>query len=164
MSAAQRARRRAWRSRLRAIAREERDERRVVRALDVCRERERRGDAGALRVGVAIELLSGSPRARVRNETPYRARIRADREARSPLHRIDGDNLRRRAQLLAQLVPVIVDGVPVLSTARVAAIVDTSWTVFEVRSDRYPIAWVYDGDSIDTYRRVVALRSKGGES
>lgn len=164
MSASKRARRRAWRSRLRAIAREERDERRVVRALDVCRERERRGDASALRVGMAFELLSGSPRARVRNETPYRARIREAREARSRVTVLQGDRLAQRASQLAKLVPEVIDGVPVQSTARVAVIVETSNTVFAVESDRYPIAWVYDGDSIETYRRVVALRTKGGES
>lgn len=162
MSAAKRARRRAWRSRLRAIAREERRDRRTVRALAVERERGRRGDDMSLRVAAAIEMLSGLSRGGL--TTAYRERVRRAREARSRVTVLQGDRLAQRASQLAKLVPEVIDGIPVQSTARVAVIVETSATVFAVDSDRYPIAWVYDGDSIETYRRVVALRSTGGES
>lgn len=163
MSAAKRARRRAWRSRLRARARGARLDARTNRAIAVERERSRRAELDGgnidtpIRVAAAIAELA-ERRKGDRLREVYGAVVRASRDVRARVTVTQGDRLAQRAEWLAALDPVVIDGIPVQSTARVVAIVETSATVFAVESDRYPIAWVYDGDSIDTYNRVRALR------
>lgn len=169
-SSAQRARRRAWRSRLRARARGARLDARTNRAIAVERERSRRAELAResvdtpIRVAAAIAELAERRRGDRWREM-YAAIVRAARGVRARVTVLQGDRLAMRAELLACRVPVVIDGVPVQSTARVASIVETSDTVIPTGPrEGMPVTWVYDGDSIETYRRVVALRTKGGES
>ena len=166
-SLAKRLRRAEWRARLARDARIERNDARVNRAIAIERERARRLDASAQRMAVAIAEVAERPRGDLVRAAEC-ALIREVREERATITVSQGDRLALRAQLLGRMTPVVLDGVPVQSTARVAAIVETSDTVIPAgaRFDRsgreYPVTWVYDGDSIETYRRVVARRSKGG--
>lgn len=86
----------------------------------------------------------------------------SDRIAREATRQgVTGDRLALRAALLARVPCVVLSTGPVQSTARVAIIVDTSDTVIPTgERDGLPVTWVYDGDSIDTYRRVRALRGE----
>lgn len=165
-SLAKRLRRAEWRARLALDARIERIDARVNRAIAVERERARRLDASAQRMAVAIAEVAERRRGDLVRAAEC-ALIREVREERATVTVSQGDRLALRAKLLALMAPVVLDGVPLQSTARVAAIVETSDTVIPTgagiaRDGReYPVTWVYDGDSIETYRRVRALQ--GGE-
>ena len=158
-SRAHRLRRRAWRAQLAQESELRRRGARTNRKIAVERERGRRGDRDGMPAAIALAELAETSLDDVvfgDNDAALlqRNRLREIRERRAQVTVLSGDRLVERALLLAVLEP------DELTTERVAAIVSTSDTVFEVSSGEFPIAWVYDGDSIETYRRVVALRGE----